>query len=396
VALVIGNGAYSNVPNLRNSANDARELAKVLRRLNFEVVEGIDLDQRDTLARLTDFVVKLDGAKIGLFYFAGHGLQIDERNYLLPVDAKFKQRAEVPYQTISLDDVVASMESASTARIILIDACRNNPLAQRLTKAANASRGLRAGQGLAQTVATSGSLIAFATAPGELADDGDSIHSPFTEALVRYLPQPGLEIRQVLSRVRSQVVDETAGMQVPWDSSSLLGDLYLVPLERTELRPEAIAPPAEKPLPEVIEAELPPERAPVRTRSLTAGTGMAGTEGSGLVNLSIAFAAGSAELSPAGRGQLDQLGAAIQHPVLRDRHFRVAGFTDARGNAEANKRLSEARADAVVNYLVERHGIAPDRLYAEGFGEEFPLDPTDPMSARNRRIEIRTWLPPEG
>jgi OOP family OmpA-OmpF porin len=130
-----------------------------------------------------------------------------------------------------------------------------------------------------------------------------------------------------------------------------------------------------------------------------AGTGFPQTRQrslDGLVNLSIEFVTGSAEISEQGRQQLDQLGVAINLPILRDRQFRIAGFTDAVGDAATNKLLSQARADAVVQYLVEKHSVSPARLYAEGFGEDILLDRMNPASPRNRRIEIRAWLPPEG
>ncbi|MFO1049967.1 MAG: caspase family protein [Geminicoccaceae bacterium] len=230
VALVIGNGGYQNAPALPNPASDARALAESLRGLSFEVIEAEDLDQPDMLARLDEFAGKLKGADTGLFFYAGHGLQVAGENYLVPVDARLQREAQVPLQTVPLAQVLARMEAAVPTRIVILDACRDNPIAQTLKRGlapgTGAGAGTSVGQGLAEVRAAAGTLIAYATGPGDTAADGSGPHSPFTAALLDHIATPGLEVRQVLGRVREEVLQQTGERQVPWDSSSLRGEFY--------------------------------------------------------------------------------------------------------------------------------------------------------------------------
>lgn len=451
VALVIGNGAYRSAPVLPNPINDAVAMAALLRDLGFDVIEATDQEHQGLLEQMSSFVRKLKGAKIGLFYYAGHAVQVDGSNYLLSVDTNISTTAELAYQTISMNDVFASMESTVDIRLILLDACRTNPFQPRLVRRASARRGLRAGEGLADdgltTVAASGTVVAFATAPGFVADDGDGAHSPFTEALLKYLPDPTLEIRQVLTRVRAQVVWKTQGYQVPWESSSLTDDVYIAqersggseaPLksfvknqydgwdeieygimkdstniedlkwflaeypnskfagdikiklknllvEKRKNLPDNQPLPGDvgKVLPEVIEAGIEEAPSPLKP-------------GSGIVpDLRINFASNSSRINPAAKAQLDSLGAALVHPSLRKfNRFRIAAHTDARGNAAYNLQLSQDRADAVADYLIRKFSISPDRFEVVGLGETEPVDTTKPEGGVNRRVEIRVWSEP--
>jgi uncharacterized caspase-like protein len=238
VALVVGNGAYQNAPNLPNPPNDAKAVAEALRGLGFEVIEAVDLDQPDMLAKLDEFSGQLEGAGIGLFYYAGHGLQVNGQNYLVPIDARLQREAQVKLQTLPLDTVLETMEAAVPIRIVLLDACRDNPLAQALKRSLAASRSAAVGQGLAKVRTTVGTLIAYATGPGDVASDGDGEHSPFTTALIEHIGTPGLEVRQVLGRVRNAVLEQTGDRQVPWDSSSLRGEFYFKEPEPVVATPE--------------------------------------------------------------------------------------------------------------------------------------------------------------
>ena len=229
VALVIGNGAYQNAAHLPNPPNDARAVAEALRGLDFEVIEAVDLDQPDMLARVDEFSARLEGADTGLFYYAGHGLQVAGENYLVPIDARLQREAQVRLQTLPLQTVLATMEAAVATRIVLLDACRDNPLAQQLKRSMAASRSSAVGQGLAEVRTAVGTLIAYATGPGDVASDGEGEHSPFTAALLDHIATPGLEVRQVLGRVRDEVLKQTGERQVPWDSSSLRGEFYFKP-----------------------------------------------------------------------------------------------------------------------------------------------------------------------
>jgi formylglycine-generating enzyme required for sulfatase activity/uncharacterized caspase-like protein len=240
IALIIGNGSYQNAPKLPNPANDARAVAEALRGLDFAVIEATDLDQPDMLARLDEFAGRLEGAEVGLFYYAGHGLQVTGENYLVPIDARLQREAQVRLQTVPLETVLAAMESAVPTRLIFLDACRDNPLAQALKRGMIASRSSAVQQGLAEVRTGVGTLIAYATGPGDVASDGDGPHSPFTSALLDHIATPGLEVRQVLGRVRDEVLKRTRDRQVPWDSSSLRGEFYFRPVDITPVAPHPL------------------------------------------------------------------------------------------------------------------------------------------------------------
>lgn len=226
VALVVGNGAYVNTPGLPNAPRDAKAMAGALRGLGFEVLEATDLDQRAMLRELANFADLLDRAEIGLFFYAGHALQVAGENYLVPVDAKLQREAQLLFQTVPARTVLHMMEAAVPLRLVLLDACRDNPLAGSLARSMGATRSTAVGRGLARLESGVGTLIAYATAPGEVAEEGTGGHSPFTAALLEHIGTPGLEVRQVLSRVRSSVLKTTDNRQVPWDSSSLTADFY--------------------------------------------------------------------------------------------------------------------------------------------------------------------------
>ncbi len=216
LALVIGNGAYKGQP-LRNPANDARIVAASLRRLGFTVVELIDAGRRAMDEAVLDFGERLKAGGVGAFYYAGHGVQVRGHNYLLPVDAAVTTEASVRVQALDVGLVLDLMSDArNRANIVILDSCRNNPFI--------VSRGAK---GLAAIDAARGTLIAYSTAPGAVAVDGDGEHSPYTAALVKALDEPGLKVEEVFKRVRSQVVETTRGAQTPWESSSLTGDLVI-------------------------------------------------------------------------------------------------------------------------------------------------------------------------
>lgn len=226
VALVIGNGAYQHNTRLTNPANDAADIAQALRKLGFEVVEGRDLDKRGMEDKIREFGRKLDRAELALFYYAGHGLQVSGKNYLLPVDGKLERPADLHFDTIDVHFVLAQMESDQRVNLIFLDACRDNPLARTLARTLGTRSG-SVGQGLASIQSGLGTMIGYATQPDAVALDGDGRNSPFTAAMVKHLATPGLEIGTLMRRVRADVVAATKGRQVPWDHSSLLGEVVL-------------------------------------------------------------------------------------------------------------------------------------------------------------------------
>ncbi|MGA2129779.1 MAG: caspase family protein [Xanthobacteraceae bacterium] len=224
LALVLGNGSYQAVPALANPPNDAADLAQALRGVGFEVIEQRDAT-RDAMARAVhDFAERLRGADVALFFYAGHGLQMNGENYLVPVDARIDSAADVRFNTINLGDIQQEMEGSGRTTIIILDACRNNPFAEKLARGGRAAPA----RGLGRVEATAeGSLIVYATQPNNVALDGAGRNSPFTAALLKHVATPGVEVRQMVSRVRGDVLAATDRRQTPWDSSSLVGDLYL-------------------------------------------------------------------------------------------------------------------------------------------------------------------------
>lgn len=226
VALVIGNSSYRNAPALPNTVNDARDMVVALRKVGFEVVDGIDLDKRGMDAALTRFARLAQDADAAMFYFAGHGFQFNGENYLVPVEAKIEDEVGVQYETTRLNDVVTALNYAKGVKIMVLDACRNNPFVGLLAKR-QATRGFSVGSGLAPVQRAQGMVIAYATQANDVAADGAGRNSPFTAALVREIDQPGLEVATLFRRVQKSVYDTTAGRQTPELSLSLLGDFYL-------------------------------------------------------------------------------------------------------------------------------------------------------------------------
>ena len=243
VALVIGNSAYKFAPKLNNSVTDASDIAAALERLGFDVVLGLDLDYAGMREHVLRFSGQLAGAEAGLFYYAGHGLQVAGRNYLAPIDAQLTSEADLDFRTIDLDLVLRNMTRESRTNIMFLDACRDNPLAVNLARRLGARSGA-VSRGLAQVAGGIGTLIAFATEPGNVALDGEGRNSPFTAALLDAIERPGIHVGDVMIAVRNQVLKQTSGKQVPWEHSSLTERFYFV---RGSAPPPASADEAAKP-----------------------------------------------------------------------------------------------------------------------------------------------------
>ena len=225
VALVVGNGIYEEAGRLANPVNDAVDIAARLRDLGFQVIEGNDLGKRALERKVGEFSDALDGAGVGLFYYAGHGLQVDGRNFIVPVDARLDVPAKLRLETVQIDDVLDIMEQQTKTSLVFLDACRNNPFARSLSRTAP-NRSAVALAGLAQFDSTRGSFIAFSTAPGSVAMDGAGRNSPFAAALLRHIGEPGQSINDLMIAVRRDVVSETHDTQRPgsrdrcWSASS--------------------------------------------------------------------------------------------------------------------------------------------------------------------------------
>lgn len=231
VALVIGNSAYMHSGTLANPRNDAELIGGTLQRAGFEVISGIDLRKSAMREIIDQFTEAADEAEIALIYYAGHGMQIDGQNYLVPVDAKLERAPQVRTQTISLDVLLEALPQEPAVNILILDACRDNPLSRSLQAAV--SRSGRVERGLANVQASQsnhgagGLLIAYATDPDDVAIDGEGHNSPYSAALARHLTEPGLEIQSALTRVRAEVTQNTGGKQRPWANASLSREVFL-------------------------------------------------------------------------------------------------------------------------------------------------------------------------
>ena len=234
VAFVVGNGAYKNVPALPNPAVDAKSMAKLLRNVGFEVVEGSNLSRDKMTEKLLDFGKKAEAADVAVFYYAGHGIAVNGANYLLPVDADLKSEMDVKLgAAINIDLTLEQTMGDAKVKLVFLDACRDNPFAAKI-RSAKATRSVNLQTGLAEMKSGQGTLLAFATGPGQTALDGEAgTNSPFTRALLANIAQPGVEIQQAMTKVRAQVNDETAKNQLPWGHTNLTGSVYLNPAKVT-------------------------------------------------------------------------------------------------------------------------------------------------------------------
>ena len=223
IALVIGNGKYGHVPYLSNPPEDASAIAAALQRLGFETRSIVDADRATMEHAIRAFGDHARNADAALFYYAGHAFQVSDRNLLVPVDARIRDERDLRFETLDLEDVLGQLSGRSATSIVFIDACRDNPFSARLK---GATRGVKIAAGPAPVPAAAGALIAFATAPGTVAEDGGGKHSPFTAALLEHLEKPGLEIRHIMGRVRQSVRETTRGRQIPWENSSLEREFY--------------------------------------------------------------------------------------------------------------------------------------------------------------------------
>lgn len=235
VALVIGNSNYANVIDLKNPVNDADLMQRTLTDVGFEVIRHNDLDQRGMKKAMLEFGRKLKaGAEASMFYYAGHGIEIAGVNYLVPVDADLQNSDEADIQNVSVNSFLSLTENSNVPmNIIILDACRNNPF--------RSLRSVSLG-GLAPVKAPRGTYVAYATAPGAVAVDGDGVNSPFTLALAESMRQPGLTLEAVLKMTRAKVETETNGAQLPFDSSAITGDFYFVPAVAVASPPSGEAP----------------------------------------------------------------------------------------------------------------------------------------------------------
>jgi uncharacterized caspase-like protein len=235
VAFVVGNGAYKNVAQLPNPPIDAKAMASTLRNVGFEVIEGSNLTRDQMTEKLLDFGRKAQGSDVAVFYYAGHGIAVGGSNYLLPVDADIKSEMDVKLgAAINIDLTLDQTMGDAKVKLVFLDACRDNPFAAKI-KSNSATRSVNVQSGLAEMKSGEGTLIAFATGPGQTALDGqEGNNSPFTRALIDNITKPGVEIQQAMTSVRAQVNEETHKGQLPWGHTNLIGAVYLNPAQQTQ------------------------------------------------------------------------------------------------------------------------------------------------------------------
>jgi uncharacterized caspase-like protein len=233
VALVIGNAAYKNAATLQNPRNDATDVSEALKRLGFETIVGFDLDKAGMEEKSIAFARDARDADVALVYYSGHAMQRRGINYLMPVDAELRDDADLR-RLMRVDDIVDDLSQAKNLRILVLDSCRVNPLADELSKAMELTRGPPVDRGIARMVAPKGMIISFATQPNQTAADGQGRNSPYTMAFLKNIEAPE-EIGTVFHHMTADVFNETQGKQLPELSLSVVGDFYL------KGRPEAVA-----------------------------------------------------------------------------------------------------------------------------------------------------------
>lgn len=264
-AFIVGNSNYATVPRLQNPANDARDLAERLEALGYRVTVGLDLGRAGFLQSFQSFIRALSPDDVALLYYAGHGLQIGGENYLFPVDATVTSEADARSHLVPLNALIADLSRTTKTRLVILDACRNNPFAEKLADNP-ATRSAGQTRGLARVYAGVGSFIAYSTQPGNVALDGHGRNSPFTEALLRHMGDAGADVHAVMRRVRADVGRATAEQQVPWENSSLIEEMAfagaVTPGPSPGPRPPATAPSSE------------PFRTTIDTRSYAYVTGL--------------------------------------------------------------------------------------------------------------------------
>ena len=243
VALVIGNFAYQNVPRLANPQNDAADIAAALERLGFDVTHADNLTYDAMRRALRAFSKVAAGKDIAIIYFAGHGIEVDHQNYLIPVDAHLSSDLDIAYEAIPIDMLLGAVERATGLRLILLDACRNNPFAASM-KMTSTSRSI--GRGLSRVEPGTGVLVSFAAKEGTIAADGAGRNSPYTKALLSEIARPGLEVNILFRKVRDDVLRETGGAQEPYTYGSLSSTLFYIrpPMETIEKKQDRSDPKA--------------------------------------------------------------------------------------------------------------------------------------------------------
>jgi uncharacterized caspase-like protein len=241
VALVIGNGAYASAPRLPNPSHDAEDVAAALKRSNFEVIFGADVRQSEMQEAAIRFARAANDADVAVFYYSGHAMQFGGVNYLMPIDAKLDDEADLRRFT-RVDDILSDLQQAKNLRILVLDSCRDNPLAENLKRSIGQTRGLAMPRGLSKMEAPRGTIVSFSTQAGQTADDGQGRNSPYTTAFLKHIEEPH-EIGDVFRDISSDVYQASGKAQLPELSLSIVGRFYLNGPLAVTINPPASSPP---------------------------------------------------------------------------------------------------------------------------------------------------------
>jgi hypothetical protein len=348
VALVIGNGAYRNISALKNPPNDAKAIAVALRSLGFEVICRVDVNKKEMRRAIQQFGDAIRGSGVGLFYYAGHGVQSSGRNYLIPVNADIASEGDVEDEAVSVDQILSRMgDAGNRMNIVVLDACRNNPL----------SSFRSVSRGLTQVVAPTGTFIAFATAPGSVAEDGEGTNGVYTQALLKEIAVPGVQLEDMFKSVLSDVKKRTRGKQVPWTSSSVDGKFYFAS--------------------STAEATLPETKLPKKPQSKEFS----------LSDLDTA-AKNEEEVKNAWANTLKQMKIAYNDVVSYEKRDVSANL-----KAAAWKRFLAAYADDNP-YATEDNSLRSKGQTQLTYWNRFETEDASAVAGRNKTLESSTSLPP--
>ena len=380
VALVIGNAAYPTGP-LRNPVNDATAMARRLETAGFDVTLRTNVTQREMTRAVSQFGEALKPGSVGLFYYAGHGMQVRGRNFLVPVDAQILSEASARSEAVDLDLVLEQLGPARLSMVIL-DACRNNPFEAKFRSGS--------GSGLAQVDAPKGTLLAYATAPGKVASDGAGGHGLYTAELLKAMDIPGAKVEEVFKAVRVNVIKATSGLQVPWESSSLTGDYYFRPAAAAEAKGarEAQAQQAElqsrleaerlsrEREQQALKAEMEKLREEVRRLSMAAPAQPSAEAKAPAEARKPAESKAPAETAPAAKaaprrnGDLEASQSALRESAAREWTRRLAALEGQRGQltfSKATAILLAPLSDEQLMVLVGKERALRDMPYSSAF-----------------------------
>lgn len=418
VALVIGNGAYRNVPLLPNPVNDAADLSASLKRLNFDVQMVVNAGYDEMRRALIDFSQKAGGVEIALIFFAGHGIQIDGENWLIPVDAQLASEVNVGNETIGLQSLIRAVSNTTKLGLVVLDACRNDPFRARM-KTSNLSRAVD--RGFSRVEPSDNVLVAYAARDGTTASDGTGRNSPFTTSLLKNIETPGLEVRFLFANVRDDVMAATGRKQQPFVYGSLSKDLvYFRPPTEATHRPVESAP-APAPSPPAATSKAPTTPPPTVAAKTTA-TALIGEE-SRLASKPVLISKGSATwdaafetilasvrslsalldnqgIKPAGNLMIvytstDDKGFTFQAEIPIDQFPKNLGKDMSIGKSPEGRALKfvhrgsydnmDVTYEAITNHLDEKKLVAGDK-----FVEEYL---TDPLKTAEDKQVINVWVP---